>query len=71
MMGTVSRHLKHPNTQQEEKLVYFLLECMCFNYSYPKSRLEVIGMTQCLLKDNGSDRTMTHGWWESFCLVWL
>jgi len=27
MMGTVSRHLKHPNTQQEEKLVYFLLEC--------------------------------------------
>ena len=65
MEGARSGPLRYLNTQQEEELVHFLLECA--SIGYPKSRQEVIGMVQRLLSDCGIEKTVTHGWWESFC----
>ena len=65
VMGSVSGPAKYLTTQQEEELVYFLLESA--SIGYPKSRLQVIAMVQQLLNERGIQRTVTHGWWESFC----
>jgi len=65
MMGSKSGTPRYLNAQQEEELVHFLLECG--SIGYPKSRQDVIGMVQRLLSDSGIEKTVTHGWWESFC----
>ena len=65
LMGAVSGPNRYLNTQQEEELVHFLLECA--SIGYPRSRQEVIGMVQRVLNDSGIQKTVTHGWWESFC----
>ena len=65
LMGAVSGPNKYLNVQQEEELVHFLLECA--SIGYPRSRQSVIGMVERVLIDCGIQRTVTHGWWESFC----
>ena len=65
LMGTVSGPNRYLNAQQEEELVHFLLECA--SIEYVRSRQAVIGMVECILNDHGVQRTVTHGWWESFC----
>lgn len=65
VMGSVSGPAKYLTTQQEEELVYFLLECA--SIGYPKSCQQVIAMVQQLINERGMQRTVTHGWWESFC----
>ena len=64
-MGAVSGPNRYLNAQEEEELVHFLLECA--SIGYPRSRQAVIGMVECILNDRGVQRTVTHGWWESFC----
>ena len=65
LMGAVSGPNKYLNAQQEEELVHFLIECA--SIGYPRSRQAVIGMVERILNDRGVQKTVTHGWWESFC----
>ena len=65
LMGAVSGPNRYLNVQEEEELVHFLLECA--SIGYPRSRQEVISMVQRFLNDSGIEKTVTHGWWESFC----
>jgi len=65
MMGSKSGTPRYLNAHQEAELVHFLLECA--SIGYPKSRQDVIVMVQRLLNDSGIEKTVTHGWWESFC----
>ena len=62
--GSTSGPSKYLNTQEEE-FVQFLIDCS-FN-GYPRGRLEVIAMVQCVCHERGIERVVTHGWWESFC----
>ena len=39
----------------------------CSSFGYPRGRLEVIAMVQCVCHERGIERVVTHGWWESFC----
>ena len=39
----------------------------CASLGYPSGNFEVIGMVQRLCNESGNGRTITHGWWESFC----
>ena len=65
LMGAVSGPNRYLDAQQEEELVHFLIECA--SVGYPRSRQAVIGMVERILNDRGIQRTVTHGWWESFC----
>ena len=65
LMGAVSGPNRYLDAQQEEELVHFLMECA--SVGYPRSRQAVIGMVERILNDRGIQRTVTHGWWESFC----
>ena len=63
--GSTSGPPKYLNTQEEEELVQFLIDCS--SIGYPRGRLEVIAMVQCVCHERGIERVVTHGWWESFC----
>ena len=64
MMGAVSGPNRYLNAQEEKELVHFLLKCA--SIGHPRSRQAVIGMVECILNDCVIQRTVTHGWWESF-----
>ena len=40
---------------------------MCTSIGYPRGRLKVIAMVQCVCHEHGIDKVVTYGWWESFC----
>ena len=65
LMGAVSGPNKYLTAQQEEELIHFLLEYA--SIGYPRSHQAVIGMLERVLIDRGIQRTVIHGWWESFC----
>ncbi len=39
----------------------------CASIGYAKSRKEVLALVQRILDSRGMERTVTNGWWESFC----
>ena len=51
--------------EQEECLVGFLVRCATIGYA--KSRIEVMALIDQIYKSRGIDKSVTNGWWESFC----
>ena len=53
------------NHSEEGELVQFLTRCAAIGYG--KSRKEVIAIVQRVLDSKGMHKTVSNGWWESFC----
>ena len=65
MPGTTSGPPRYLNTSEEDELVQFLARCAAIGYG--KSRKEVIALVQCVVDGKGIQKTVSNGWWESFC----
>lgn len=63
--GSVSGPTKDLSTKDEAELVRFLSWCATIGYA--KSRKDVLTLVQRILDSRGVQRTVTNGWWESFC----
>ena len=61
----VSGPPKYLTTTEEAELVIFLSRCATIGYA--KSRKQVLALVQCILANRGITRTVSGGWWESFC----
>ena len=64
-MGCKSGPHKILTDEQEECLVGFLVRCATIGYA--KSRIEVMALIDQIYKSRGIDKSVTNGWWESFC----
>ena len=63
--GSKSGPLPYLNTMEEAEVVQFLSRCASIGYG--KSRKEVLSLVQSVLDSKGVQKTVTNGWWESFC----
>ena len=63
--GTKSGPPPYLNAMEEGELVQFLSRCASIGYG--KSRKEVLPLVQSVLDSKGVQKTVTNGWWESFC----
>jgi len=63
--GTKSGPPPYLNASEEQELVQFLTRSAAIGYG--KSRKEVIALVQCIVDSKGIPRTVSNGWWESFC----
>ena len=62
--GAVSGPPTYLSLAEEHELVTFLLRSCQIGYA--RSRLEIIALVQRIVDSKGMDRTITHGWWDSF-----
>lgn len=63
--GVKSGVEKYLNDEEEDILATFLLKCAAIGY--PRSRKEVIAITQRFCNSRDMDVQVTHGWWQKFC----
>ncbi len=63
--GSVSGPRTYLTIEEEEELVIFLRRSASIDYA--KSRKEVMALVQRIISCKGIDRTVSNGWWESFC----
>ena len=60
--GTKSGPPPYLNAMEEGELL-----SRCASIGYGKSRKEVLSLVQSVLDSKGVQKTVTNGWWESFC----
>ena len=63
--GTNSGPPRYLTMAEESELVQFLTRCAAIGYG--KSRKEVMALVQRVLHDKNINKTLSGGWWESFC----
>ena len=63
--GTKSGPPLYLNASEEQEVVQFLTRSAAIGYG--KSHKEVIALVQCIVDSKGIPRTLSNGWWESFC----
>ena len=62
--GVMSGPHKYLSDEEELELEKFLI--LCGSMGYPKTRYEVLSLVQRKLDLLPLNRTVTHGWWESY-----
>ena len=62
--GAISGPPRYLFCMEEGELARFIFHCGTIGYARSKS--EILALVQRVLDCRGIDRTVTHGWWESF-----